>query len=175
MAHPKKSSRLPAFLLIRSRRGRLRGVGMVAAPDVPHGVAWRRHGSFCKRAADWQPRALTASNEYIEGSRMDSKLSIALLEIFCGLSFVVCGVVLGFCVGWLGSPLVFPHDEQGLMRGLAVMSGAVVGTLLGISAALLVYFRLVRERRQRVATTVLALAALTALFTAVAVQHFNYW
>ncbi len=112
---------------------------------------------------------------YIESSRMDSKLSIALLEVFCGLSFVVCGVVLGFCVGWLGSPLLFPHDAQGLMRGLAVLSGAIVGALLGISGAVAAYFRLSRERRQRVATTALALAAVTALFTAVAVQHFNYW
>jgi hypothetical protein len=56
-----------------------------------------------------------------------------------------------------------------------VVCGAVVGALLGISGAVLAYFRLVRERRQRVATTALALAALTALFTAIAVQHFNYW
>ncbi len=106
---------------------------------------------------------------------MDSKLSIALLEVFCGLSFVVSGVVLGFSVGWLGSPLFYPRDEQGLMRGLAVLCGAIVGALLGISGAGVAYFRLSRARRQRVATSVLALAALTALFTAVAVQHFNYW
>ncbi len=106
---------------------------------------------------------------------MDSKLSIALLEVFCGLSFVVGGVVLGFCAGWLGSPLAYPHDAQGLMRGMAVLCGAIVGALLGISGAGVAYFRLSRGRRQRVATSVLALAALTALFTGVAVQHFNYW
>src|SRR3954471_7108130 len=128
---------------------------------------------FSRRIAS--RRAPRVRDGYIQDSRMDSKLSIALLEIFCGLSFVVCGVVLGFCVGWLGSPLLFPHDEQGLMRGLAVLCGAIVGALLGILGAAVAYFRLVRERRQRVATTALALAALTALFTAVAVQHFNYW
>ena len=54
---------------------------------------------------------------------MDSKLSIALLEAFCALGFVVCGVV----------------------------------------------------RRQRFATSALALAALTALFTAIVVQRFGAW
>jgi uncharacterized membrane protein YeaQ/YmgE (transglycosylase-associated protein family) len=114
-------------------------------------------------------------NGYIEGSRMDSKLSVWLLEVFCGLSFVVGGVVLGFCAGWLGSPLIFRHDDMGLMRGLAVLSGAVVGALVGITVAAAAYFGFSREQRQHGATIALALAASTAMFTAVAAQHFNYW
>ena len=106
---------------------------------------------------------------------MDSKLSVALLEVFCALSFVACGLVLGFCAGCLAGPLLFARDEQGLMKIWAIASGALVGTTLGVSAAGVAYFRLPRARRQRFATSALALAAVTALFTGVAVQHFNSW
>lgn len=106
---------------------------------------------------------------------MDSKLSIALLEAFCALGFVVCGVVLGFCFGGLIGPRLFEHGGQGLAEVGAMLNGAVFGTALGVAAAVAAFFRLSRARRQRVATSALALAALTALFTAVMVQRFGAW
>jgi hypothetical protein len=106
---------------------------------------------------------------------MGSKLSIALLEVFCALGFVVCGVVLGFCFGGLLGPRLFHHGGQGLAEIGAMLNGAILGTLLGVTAAAAAFFRLSRARRQRFATSALALAALTALFTAVAVQRFGAW
>jgi hypothetical protein len=109
-------------------------------------------------------------------SAMDSsKLSIALLEAFCALGFVVCGVVLGFCFGGLLGPRLVDHGGQGLAEVGAMLNGAIAGTVLGTLAALVAFFRLSRARRQRFATSALALAALTALFTAVAVQRFGAW
>lgn len=104
-----------------------------------------------------------------------SKLSIALLEVFCALGFVVCGVVLGFCFGGLLGPRLVDHGGQGLAEVGAMLNGAIVGTLLGVLVAIGAIFRLSRSRRQRFATSALALAALTALFTAVAVQRFGAW
>jgi len=103
---------------------------------------------------------------------MDSwKLSVALLEAFCALGFVVCGLVLGFCfVGLLGPRLV---SSGGLLHSEAMLNGAIAGTVLGIAAAALAIWRLSRVRRQRFATGALALAALTALFTAMVVQRFG--
>jgi hypothetical protein len=106
---------------------------------------------------------------------MDSKLSIALLEAFCALGFVVCGVVLGFCFGGLIGPRLIDHGGQGLAEVGAMLNGAVVGTTLGVVAAAVAFFRLSRARRQRLATGALALAAMTALFTAVMVQRFGAW
>ena len=109
-------------------------------------------------------------------SAMDSsKLSIALLEAFCALDFVVCGVVLGFCFGGLLGPRLVDHGGQGLAEVGAMLNGAIAGTVLGTLAALGAFFRLSRARRQRFATSALALAALTALFTAVVVQRFGAW
>jgi len=102
-----------------------------------------------------------------------SKLSIALLEVFCALGFVVCGVVLGFCFGGLLGPRLVDHGGQGLAEVGAMLNGAIVGTLLGALAAVGAAFRLSRERRQRLATSALALAALTALFTGMALQRFG--
>lgn len=104
-----------------------------------------------------------------------SKLSIALLEAFCGLGFVVCGLVLGFCFGGLLGPRLVDHGGQGLAEVGAMLNGAIIGTALGIVAAVSAFFGLPRPRRQRFATSALALAALTALFTAVAVQRFGAW
>jgi hypothetical protein len=104
-----------------------------------------------------------------------SKLSTALLEAFCALGFVVCGVVLGFCFGGLIGPRLVDHGGQGLAEVGAMLNGAIVGTVLGIVAAAGAFFGLPRPRRQRFATSALALAALTALFTAVAVQRFGAW
>lgn len=101
-----------------------------------------------------------------------SKWSIALLEVSCALGFVVCGVVLGFCFGGLLGPLLVNHGAQSLV---ALRGGAATGTVLGAAAATAAYFRLSRMRRQRLATNALALAALTALFTAVVVQRFAPW
>jgi len=104
-----------------------------------------------------------------------SKLSIALLEVFCALGFVVCGVVLGFCFGGLIGPRLMHHAGQGLAEIGAMLNGAIVGAVLGSLAAAAAFFRLPRERRQRLATSALALAALTAWFTAVMVQRFDAW
>lgn len=104
-----------------------------------------------------------------------SKVSIALLEVFCALGFVVCGVVLGFCFGGLIGPRLVDYGGHGLAEVGAMLNGAIVGTLLGVLAAAGAIFRLSRARRQRLATSALALAALTALFTAVAVQRFGAW
>ncbi len=104
-----------------------------------------------------------------------TKVSIALLEAFCALGFVVCGVVLGFCFGGLIGPRLVSHDEQGLVAVHAMLNGAVLGTTLGVLAAAAAFFRLSRARRQRFATSALALAALTALFTAMVVQRFGAW
>jgi hypothetical protein len=107
--------------------------------------------------------------------RMDSKFSIALLEVFCGLGFVVCGVVLGFCFAGLIGPRLFGHGGQGATEVGALLNGALLGTSLGVAAAAAAFFRLSRARRQRFATSALALAALTALFTAIVVQRFGVW
>jgi hypothetical protein len=106
---------------------------------------------------------------------MDSKLSVALLEAFCALGFIVCGVVLGFCFGGLIGPRLVNHGGQGLEPIGSMFNGMILGTLSGFGAALLAFFRLSRAKRQRLATSALALAALTALFTALVVQHFNVW
>ena len=106
---------------------------------------------------------------------MDSKLSVALLEAFCALGFVVCGVVLGFCFGGLIGPRLLNHGGQGLEEIGAMLNGAILGTLLGVLAAVVAFFRVSRARRQRLATSALALAALTALFTGLVVQRFNGW
>jgi len=106
---------------------------------------------------------------------MDSKLSIALLEAFCASGFVVCGVVLGFCFGGLIGPRLFDHGGQGLAEVGAMLNGAVLGSAAGVAAAVAAFVRLSRPRRQRLATSALALAALTALFTAVMVQRFGAW
>jgi hypothetical protein len=47
--------------------------------------------------------------------------------------------------------------------------------VLGVVAAVVAILRLPRSRRQRFATSALALGALTALFTALALQHFSVW
>jgi len=106
---------------------------------------------------------------------MDSKFSIALLEVFCGLGFVVCGVVMGFCFGGLIGPRLLGHGGQGLADASALLNGALLGTALGVAAAVAAFFRLSRMLRQRFATSALALAALTALFTAIVVQRFGAW
>jgi hypothetical protein len=106
---------------------------------------------------------------------MGHKLSVALLEAFCALGFVVCGVVLGFCFGGLIGPRLLHHGGQGLAEIGAMLNGAILGTLLGTLAAVAAFFRVSRERRQRLATSALALAALTALFTGLVVQRFNGW
>lgn len=104
-----------------------------------------------------------------------SKLSVALLEAFCALGFVVCGVVLGFCFGGLIGPRLVDHGGQGLAEVGSMLNGAILGTALGVLAAAVAFWRLSRARRQRVATSALALAALTALFTAFMVQRFGAW
>lgn len=104
---------------------------------------------------------------------MESKLSVALLEAFCALGFVVCGVVLGFCFGGLIGPRLFNHRGQGLADIGAMLNGVIVGTLLGVLAAVAAFFRVSRPRRQRLATSALALAALTALFTGLVLQRFS--
>lgn len=104
-----------------------------------------------------------------------SKLSVALLEVFCALGFIVGGVVMGFCFGGLIGPRLFSHGGHGLEEIGAMLNGAILGAALGVLAAVAAIFRLPRERRQRFATSALALAALTALFTAVAVQRFGAW
>jgi len=106
---------------------------------------------------------------------MESKFSIALLEVFCALGFVVCGVVLGFCLGGLVGTRLVDHGGQGVAELGALLNGAILGTVLGVAAAAAAFFGLSRARRQRFATSALALAALTALFTAVAVQRFGAW
>jgi hypothetical protein len=105
---------------------------------------------------------------------MGSKLSALLLEVFCALGFVVCGVVLGFFGGVIG-PRLTSHSGQGFEEIGAMLNGAIVGTLLGVLAAAAAFFRMSQERRQRLATSALALAALTALFTGLVVQRFNGW
>lgn len=106
---------------------------------------------------------------------MGSKLSIALLEAFCALGFVVCGVVLGFCFGGLIGPRLMDHGGQGLAEVGAMLNGAILGATLGVLTAAAALFGLSRARRQRLATSALALAALTALFTAIVVQRFGAW
>jgi hypothetical protein len=104
-----------------------------------------------------------------------SKLSIVLLETFCALGFVVCGVVLGFSFGGLIGPRLIHDAGQGLAEIGAMLNGAILGTAFGLLAAVAAFFRLSRPHRQRLATSALALAALTALFTAVMVQRFDAW
>ena len=104
-----------------------------------------------------------------------SKLSVALLEAFCALGFVVGGLVLGFCFGGLIGPRLMNHGGQGLAEIGAMLNGAIVGALVGLLAAAAAFWRLSPGRRQRLATSALALAALTALFTAVMVQRFDAW
>ena len=106
---------------------------------------------------------------------METKFSIALLEAFCALGFVVCGVVLGFSFGGLIGPRLVGHGGQGLAEVGAMLNGAILGAVLGVAAAVVAFFRLPLARRQRFATSALALSALTALFTAVAVQRFGAW
>ncbi len=103
-----------------------------------------------------------------------SKLSIALFEASCALGFLACGVVLGFCFGGLIGPRLMHHAEALAQVG-AMLHGAILGAVLGSSAAVAAFFRLPPARRQRLATSALALAALTALFTAVMVQRFDAW
>ena len=103
------------------------------------------------------------------------RLSVALLEAFCALGFVVCGVVLGFCFGGLIGPRLFHRGGQGLEEIGAMLNGAILGTALGLGAAVLAVWRLSPARRQRLATGALALAAVTALFTAIMVQRFDAW
>lgn len=104
-----------------------------------------------------------------------SKLSVALLEAFCALGFVVCGVVLGFCFGGLIGPRLMHHAGQGFSEIGAMLNGAIIGTAGGLLAAIAAFFKLQLARRQRLATSALALAAVTALFTAVMVQRFDAW
>lgn len=104
-----------------------------------------------------------------------SRLSIVLLEIFCALGFIAFGVVVGFCFGGLIGPRLLGHGGQGLEEIGAMLNGAIFGAVLGVAAAALSILRLPRARRQRFATSALALAALTALFTAMAVQRFGGW
>jgi hypothetical protein len=104
-----------------------------------------------------------------------AKLSDMLLEAFCALSFVAGGLVVGFCFGGLIGPRLFHHGGQGLAEIGAMFNGAIVGTFLGILGAVCARQWLPRARRQRVATSVLALGAVTALFTAVMVQRFGAW
>jgi len=104
-----------------------------------------------------------------------SKLSVALLEAFCALSFVVCGVVVGFCLGGLVAPRFLGHGGQGLEEIGMMFNGAILGAGLGIALAVVAALRLPRERRQRFATSALALAAVTALFTAIAIKRFHLW
>jgi hypothetical protein len=101
------------------------------------------------------------------------KLSVALLEVFCALGFVVCGVVLGFSFGGLILPRLLGSGGRGLTEVGALLNGAILGSVLGLAAAVAAIWRLPRARRQRFATSALALAALTALFTAVVVQRFE--
>jgi hypothetical protein len=103
------------------------------------------------------------------------KVSVALLEVFCALGFVVGGVVLGFCFGGLIGPRLFGHGGQGLEEIGAMLNGAIIGAGLGVAAAVGAILRLSRARRQRLATSAMALAALTALFTALVVQRFGGW
>src|SRR5258706_3990966 len=103
------------------------------------------------------------------------KLSVALLEVFGAMGFVVCGVVIGFSFGGLILPRLFSHGGQSSTEVGALLNGAVLGSALGATAAVLAILRLSRARRQRFATSALALAALTALFTGLVVQHFNVW
>ena len=103
------------------------------------------------------------------------KLSVALLEVFCALGFVVCGVVLGFSFGGLILPRLFSRGGPGVTEVAALFNGAILGTVLGVAAAVLAILRLSRARRQRLATSALALAAVTALFTGLMVQHFSAW
>lgn len=103
-----------------------------------------------------------------------SKLSEALLEAFCALSFVAGGLVLGFCFGGLIGPRLL-HRGQGLAEIGAMLNGAIVGTFLGVLSAVCARQWLTSVRRQRFATSALALAALTAFFTAVVVQRFGAW
>jgi len=103
------------------------------------------------------------------------KLSVALLEVFCALGFVVCGVVLGFSFRGLILPHLFSHGGPVLAEVGALLHGAIWGTVLGVVAAVLAILRLSRARRQRLATSALALAALTALFTGLVLQHFSAW
>ena len=104
-----------------------------------------------------------------------SKLSVALLEAFCALGFVVGGLVVGFCFGGLIGPRLLNHGGQGLAEIGAMLNGAIIGTFLGVLSAVGAGWWLPAARRQRLATSALALAALTALFTAVMVQRFNAW
>jgi hypothetical protein len=104
-----------------------------------------------------------------------SKVSVALLEVFCALGFVVGGVVLGFCFGGLIGPRLFGHGGQGLEEIGAMLNGAILGAVLGVAASAAAILRLSRARRQRFATSAMALAALTALFTAMVVQRFGGW
>ncbi len=117
------------------------------------------------------PRALSSGWDAMDSS----KLSIALLELFCALGFVVGGIVIGFCFGGLIGPRLFGHGGQGLEEIGAMLNGAIFGAVLGVLAAITAIFRLPRERRQRFATSALALAALTAFFTGVVVQRFGGW
>jgi hypothetical protein len=105
-----------------------------------------------------------------------SKLSIALFEASCALGFLACGVVLGFCFGGLIGPRLLLHQAgAGLAQVGAMLHGTILGGVLGSSVAVAAFFKLPRARRQRLATSALALAALTALFTAVMVQRFDAW
>lgn len=104
---------------------------------------------------------------------MDSKLSVALLELFCALGFIVGGLVLGLCCIGLIGPLLVHHGGADLEELGAMLSGAIGGTLLGALAALAALFGASRPRRQRLATLALALAALTALFTGLVMQRFG--
>lgn len=104
-----------------------------------------------------------------------SKLSEALLEAFCALSFVAGGLVLGFCFGGLIGPRLLHHGGQGMAEIGAMLNGAIIGTFLGVLAAVAARQWLTSARRQRFATSALALAAMTAFFTAVVVQRFGAW
>lgn len=118
-------------------------------------------------------RACLAAPGYALGSGMDSKLSVALLELFCALGFVVGGLVLGLCFVGLIGPRLMHHGGQGLEEIGAMLNGAIVGTLFGVLTAIGALLWASRPRRQRLATSALALAALTALFTGLVVQHFG--
>jgi hypothetical protein len=104
-----------------------------------------------------------------------SKLSIALLEASCALGFLACGVVLSFCFGGLIGPRLMHHGAPSLAELGAMFQWAIWGAVLGSVAAVTAFVGLPPERRQRWATSALALAALTALFTAVVVQRFDAW
>ena len=105
---------------------------------------------------------------------MPSKPLFFFVELLCFTSFVLCGLVVGFCAGGLFGPALFGRGGQGLEELGFMFNGAILGAGAGLLVALFA-LRSPRERRRRLAVIAVVIGTATAGLTALAVNLFNAW